>query len=151
MNTSSLPVLKRFHDDAFDGATIELRQTGETTLELCLVNDEGRVEIRKSCPSVEAADKMAADLWEYVAEHTCAECGHSFDPGEPHAADGVCGECSFDDEKLELVLHEALEEYPWDQSDVRVETYESAGLMTNDRGVVLKIGKRKFQITIVEA
>lgn len=38
-----------------------------------------------------------------------------------------------------------------DQIDARFETFADAGVMTRDQGVVLRIGDREFQITVVQS
>ena len=37
------------------------------------------------------------------------------------------------------------------EGGVDIQTFEDACLMTNNKGLVVKIGKKKFQITVVEA
>ena len=34
---------------------------------------------------------------------------------------------------------------------VDIRTYDEVGMLTNNKGLVIKIGKKKFQITVVEA
>ena len=55
--------------------------------------------------------------------------------------------------ELENVLYEGLE-FMLDHGDLRdekisIQTYEEAGLLTNDKGIALSIGNEKYQITIV--
>ncbi len=38
-----------------------------------------------------------------------------------------------------------------DEGDIECHTFSSAGILTNDSGLVLTIGDRKFHITITEA
>ena len=34
---------------------------------------------------------------------------------------------------------------------VDIQTYDEVGMLTNNKGIVLKVGGKKFQITVVEA
>lgn len=49
---------------------------------------------------------------------------------------------------VKSLLGEAIDDY--DGDEIEVETYENAGVLTDDRGLVVKIGGVEFQITIVE-
>lgn len=54
---------------------------------------------------------------------------------------------------IETLLSDLLEEFADSMPGwrIRTETFEEAGMLTTDRGIVLSIGKLEFQISIVRS
>mgnify|MGYP000855249521 FL=1 len=59
-----------------------------------------------------------------------------------------------DEDDIECILIEALNDYEPaadEPDDIEVQSFQQAELMTTDKGVLLTIGGREFQITITRA
>jgi hypothetical protein len=56
------------------------------------------------------------------------------------------------EERMQQIVHEAIEMWA-DEYDLHptIETYQEAGLLTRDKGLVVHIDKHEFQITIVRS
>jgi len=57
------------------------------------------------------------------------------------------------EEEFEAVLAEAIEDYV-DDNDLpgtEVQTFDAVGLLTRNRGLVVRIGRAEFQLTIVRS
>lgn len=52
--------------------------------------------------------------------------------------------------ELQEMLVELLKN-EFDELDIDVNTFEDVGMLTTDKGIVLNIGNREFQITIVRS
>lgn len=97
----------------------------------------------------------------------CAHCGANL-KGQTiceaeafHDGRSVCEPCwnefssnrEMTEDDIECILIEALNDYESADNDPEideVQSFKQAELMTRDRGVVLKIGRQEFQITITE-
>jgi len=57
------------------------------------------------------------------------------------------------EEEFETVLAEAIEDYADDNGLplTQIETFDEAGLLTRNRGLVVRIGCAEFQLTIVRS
>jgi len=57
------------------------------------------------------------------------------------------------EEEFETVLAEAIEDYVDDNGLplTQIETLDEAGLLTRNRGLVVRIGRAEFQVTIVRS
>jgi len=111
-----------------------------------------------------ATDKVCGDC---APKPVCAHCGKNI-KGEVicetaafHDGRSVCEPCynefsasrEMTEDDIECILIEALNDYDSAENDPEideVQSFKQAELMTRDRGVVLKIGKQEFQITIVQ-
>ena len=56
------------------------------------------------------------------------------------------------EKKVEHLLIDLINEAADDAeaSDIQVNSFSDTGMMTSDKGVLLRLGKHKFQITIVQ-
>jgi len=56
------------------------------------------------------------------------------------------------EEAMEFVLADALLQVDEDYGAIEsIRTFADSGLMTSNRGIVVKVGGKKFQITIVQS
>lgn len=151
-------IVKQYENDAFQGADMYLQQESTGLFSIMFSKDDGQTYSRHAMNSVADADAFAAKKWDELGERTCCECGHEFDPSEPGCKPvdgdelGVCSECNITEEKIEEKLIELVEEdcVDFGMSKSSARSFEDDGVMSNNRGVVLKVGKKKFQLTIVE-
>jgi hypothetical protein len=57
-----------------------------------------------------------------------------------------------DEDAMQDLLYDLLDEQAHDEPDLRVTTFESAGVLTRNRGLVVTMpGGAKFQVTIVQS
>jgi hypothetical protein len=113
-------------------------------------------------PDLETPSGLCAECLE-DAEEECSECGTAL------AKAGLCADCAKDEElgetfvesALKSLLEERLEEELLEYgicdgarseaTTVRVSTFKEQELLTRDRGLVLRIGRREFQLSIVKS
>lgn len=68
-----------------------------------------------------------------------------------HELKEVLGDGTLGTAKTESQVEEALYELIDECSDVRVSTFADVGMLSNSKGLVVRIGDKEFQLTIVRS